>query len=134
MQLTLHTDYALRLLIFVSRAPGGQVTVPAAAAALEVSEHHLAKVAQRLVKEGALRSARGRNGGLSLGEGLDELRLGALVRRLEPPGGLVACFDPDGRCTLDGECGLQGVLAEARTAFYATLDRRSVADILGPPG
>lgn len=132
MQLTLHTDYALRLVLLLARSPTGAITVVEAAGSLRVSEHHLAKVAQSLVHAGVLRSQRGRNGGLMLAVDLHTLRLGDLVVRLEPNMDLVRCMAPDGACTLLPGCQLKGALYEARQAFVDRLNTHTVGDLVGP--
>ncbi len=132
MQLTLHTDYALRLLLLLARSPTGAITVVEAAGNLRVSEHHLAKVAQSLVHAGVVRSQRGRNGGLTLGVDLGTLRLGDLVAKLEPNMDLVRCFAPDGDCTLLPGCRLKSALYEARQAFVDRLNAHTVGELAGP--
>lgn len=134
MQLTLHTDYALRLVLLLARSPTGAITVVEAASSLRVSEHHLAKVAQSLVHAGVLRSQRGRNGGLALAVDLDTLRLGDLVAKLEPNMDLVRCFAPDGDCTLLPGCRLKGALYEARQAFVDRLNEHSLGELVAPDG
>jgi Rrf2 family transcriptional regulator, nitric oxide-sensitive transcriptional repressor len=51
MQLTIHTDYSLRLLIFLAIVKNGQSdTVHSVAKHYGISVNHLAKVAQNLFK------------------------------------------------------------------------------------
>ena len=52
MRLTGHTDYALRLLMYLGRQQGRLVTVQEIAKAHGISEHHLRKVAHRLGQAG----------------------------------------------------------------------------------
>jgi Rrf2 family nitric oxide-sensitive transcriptional repressor len=46
---------------------------------------------------------------------------------------LVPCFAPDdASCTIFPSCALRGALAEARDAFLAVLDKRTLADLVRP--
>ncbi|MDF8333028.1 RrF2 family transcriptional regulator [Novosphingobium cyanobacteriorum] len=123
MQLTQHTDFGLRLLVALAR-DGGQLSLPGFAASQGISYHHVAKVAQALVREGLAVSQRGRSGGILLARPAAETRVGDAVRALEKTMRLVDC----GRCALREDCSLSGMLAEAMDAFIAVLDRYTLAD------
>ena len=124
MQLTQHTDYALRLMIVLARGDGA-VSLPAFAADQGLSYNHIAKVAQALVHAGFVDSRRGRNGGVVLAQEAAGITIGAVVRAMEPGLRLANC----GQCALRGDCGLSSVLARALEAFLAVLDATSLAAI-----
>jgi Rrf2 family nitric oxide-sensitive transcriptional repressor len=47
---------------------------------------------------------------------------------------LVECFDRAvNTCPLSPACGLKGVLREASDAFFAVLDRHTLADLVAEP-
>ncbi|MES2640134.1 MAG: Rrf2 family transcriptional regulator [Myxococcota bacterium] len=127
MQLTDRTDLALRLLLYLAVHDDVRVSVAVIAQAYSASEAHLAKVAQALVHAGFLDSAPGRGGGVRLTRPAAEIRVGAVVRALEPTA-LVACFIPDVGCPVAGPCGLQPALRAARDAFLGVLDGVTLAD------
>lgn len=130
MQLGKFTDYGLRVLIHLSAAAPNKVPVTQIAATFGLSEHHLAKVCSRLVKGGFLVSERGRYGGLRLARDAAEIRLGEAVRCLSEDVSLVECFgEGPCSCRLLPMCGVKHPLAEALTAFYATLDGYTLADV-----
>ena len=62
MQLSLHTDYALRTLMTLASLDR-QSSVEEIARRYGISRNHLAKVAQRLQAEGYIETFRGRGGG-----------------------------------------------------------------------
>lgn len=131
MQLTAYTDYALRVLIFLVVHEDRLVTIAEMASAYGISKNHLMKIVHQLGQEGFIETVRGRGGGLKLGTSPERLKLGDIVRKTESHFHLVECFDqPTNRCPISPACGLAGVLAEARDAFLAVLDRYSVADIV----
>jgi Rrf2 family nitric oxide-sensitive transcriptional repressor len=125
MQLTQHTDFALRLLIVLARKGGGPVSVPGFAAEQGLSPHHVAKVAQALVHEGLAGSMRGRSGGIVLARPAAEIGIGEVVRAMERGLKLADCA----RCVLRSDCALSSLLAEALEAFLAVLDRATLADV-----
>jgi Rrf2 family nitric oxide-sensitive transcriptional repressor len=133
MQLTLQTDYALRLLMYVGAAGSEPVPVARIAHAYGISSHHLSKVAQRMAALGYVELVRGRSGGVVLSRPPASVDLGDLVDRLEDTA-VVECLDPrHDRCRLSSVCRLKGALDGARQAFLASLRGTSLADLLDPP-
>jgi len=129
MQLTTHTDYALRLLIYLAIAPAEhQCTVQMAASRYRISANHLAKVAQTLVQLGYIHSLRGRGGGLKLAVPVQAITLGKLVRQTENLQ-LLECFGADPACPIEPACNLKRVLARATQAFLDVLDGYTLADL-----
>lgn len=134
MRLTVYTDYALRLLMYLAAAPERRPTIGEVAKAYGISKAHLTKVAHQLGVAGFLATVRGRGGGLTLARPAETIRLGDVVRHAEPDLALVPCFEAGGGgCPILPCCGLKGVLAEARAAFLAVLDRSSIADLTARP-
>ncbi|TMW70244.1 BadM/Rrf2 family transcriptional regulator, partial [Thauera sp. UPWRP] len=52
----------------------------------------------------------------------------------EPSFELVECFGSGSHCLLDPACRLKGALAGALQAFFAALDRLTLADLIGDDG
>ena len=67
MRLTLHTDYALRTLLYLGGRPSVRVSIRDIAQAYGISENHLVKVVPRLGQEQFIPPTRWRGGGLQLG-------------------------------------------------------------------
>lgn len=131
MQLTLFSDYSLRLLLYLAAHPERLVPVQEAAHAYGVSHHHMVKVVQLLVAQQCIDSVRGRGGGLRLKRAPAEINVGQLVRLTEPHMNIVECFDRvRNTCPIEPVCGLKGTLAEAQRAFLGVLDRTTLADFL----
>ncbi|MBC2776583.1 Rrf2 family transcriptional regulator [Parasphingopyxis marina] len=131
MQLNLHTDYGLRILMALA-ASGERMSVDSIARRYGVSRNHMAKIAQRLQALGLVAATRGRAGGLELARPAKDINIGAAVRALENLDGFVQCLKPDGPggCAIDGVCGLKGALVSALEAFLAQLDRFTLADLV----
>lgn len=133
MRLSLHSDYALRILMALA-ATGRQMSVDEIAGQYGISRHHLAKVAQRLQALGYVAAQRGRGGGLTLAQDPVEVVVGTVVRQFENLDGLVECMDPaTSTCPVRGGCGLQGALGGALAVFVRHLDGYTLADLLPQP-
>jgi Rrf2 family transcriptional regulator, nitric oxide-sensitive transcriptional repressor len=135
VRLTLHTDYALRMLMLLALEPEELHTIASVAQRYRISRNHLMKVAQTLIQAGFVESVRGRHGGLKLGMDPAAIKIGAVVRATEDGFALVECFDRRrNTCVVTPACGLRKPLDEAVTAFLEVLDRSSLADIAQNPG
>lgn len=134
MQLTLHTDYALRLLMLLAIEPDKLHTIEETALRYDISRNHLMKITQTLVQGGFIESLRGRGGGLRLARAAESINLGAIVRATEDNFALVECFDREqNTCVIASACGLRGPLEEALQAFLAVLNRYSLGDLVKSP-
>jgi Rrf2 family nitric oxide-sensitive transcriptional repressor len=133
MRLTNFSDYALRVLLYAAARSDRLITIEETADVYGISRTHLMKVANQLTRAGFLTATRGRSGGLALAKGADKIRLGDVVRATEPDFALVECFGPDNHCLITPRCRLKGALKEALSAFVATLDRYTLADLVLNP-
>lgn len=132
MRLTLHTDYGLRVLIFLAAKAGEAATIPEIAGAYGISRGHLMKVVSELARLGYVTTTRGRNGGITLGKPAAAICVGEVVRQTEENLALVECFSKGAGagCRIDGACRLKGALAEALGAFLSVLDGYTLEDIV----
>jgi Rrf2 family nitric oxide-sensitive transcriptional repressor len=131
MQLTLFSDYSLRLMLYLAAHPDRPVSIQEISRAYVVSQHHMVKVAQRLAEHQLVSTVRGRRGGLRLNRRPEEINIGEMVRLTEPHMNLVECFDrATNSCPIDAACGLKGVLQHAQGAFLRVLDGHTLADFV----
>ncbi|MEP7118871.1 MAG: Rrf2 family transcriptional regulator [Acidobacteriota bacterium] len=131
MQLSLHADYALRVLIYLGANDGAVVSTRQISDAYGISKHHLSRVVQTLGTHGYVELLTGRGGGVRLKKSPAEIRLGDVVRETEANLNLVECFDPvTNTCPIAHTCGLQSCLREALTAFIDSLNQHTLAELL----
>lgn len=131
MRLTQHTDYALRVLLFLAARRGERLTTREMADAYGISHHHLHKVVASLGELGVVRLQRGVGGGVELALDPAEISIGFVARGLEADHALVECFDPErDTCVITPVCGLKSVLADALEAFFAVLDGVTLAQLV----
>ncbi len=135
MQLSLHSDFALRVLIYLGTRRDRLVTTQEISTAYNISKNHLVRVVQTLAAQRYVEIHAGRSGGLRLAREPHEIRLGDVVRHAEPNLRLVECFDSDSNtCPIARICALKGMLKEALIAFLDSLNRYTLADILQGTG
>jgi len=131
MQLTLHSEYALRVLLYLGTQPGRLCSTREISNAYGISKNHLVRVVQTLGEHGYLALLPGRRGGISLARKAELIRLGDVVRDSEPNMRLAECFDRQtNTCVLAPVCSLRPALNEALNAFLSTLNRYTLADLL----
>lgn len=131
MQLTRFTDYSLRVLIHLGSHPDTQATVAGIATGYGISRHHLTRVVHQLGLKGYIETVRGKGGGFRLARRPELIRIGDVVRDMEPGFELAECFRPgETSCRLLPACALKPVLAEAGRAFLTSLDQYTLAELL----
>jgi len=129
MQLSLHSDYALRVLMTLA-AGDRQLSVDEIARGYAISRNHLAKVARRLQAEGFITTHRGRGGGMRLARPAGEIVVGDVVRRFENLESFAGCFGAGRGCAVNGLCALKPALSGAVEAFLAHLDGFRLSDLV----
>jgi Rrf2 family nitric oxide-sensitive transcriptional repressor len=135
MRLTVHTDYALRVLMYVAVREQPRPTISGIAASYGISRNHLMKVVYQLGVAGYLETVRGKNGGLKLARPAAEIGLGEVIRSTEPDLALVPCFDPvNAVCAISPACRLRNALHQAQAAFLQVLDGYTLADLVANRG
>jgi Rrf2 family nitric oxide-sensitive transcriptional repressor len=132
VQLTLHADYAFRVLLYLASHPDSPViSTEEISGSYGVSRHHLVRVVQTLSEHGYVKLTPGRSGGISLARKAHQIGLGEVLRDVEPNLRIVECFDPKtNTCPIIDVCDLKSVLNEALNAFITTLDRYTLEDLL----
>lgn len=132
MQLTLHADYALRVLLYLGAMPPGQVASTAEiSTAYGISRNHLVRVVQTLAKNGYVAVTGGRQGGVTLARDPHQIRLGDVIRHAESNLRVVECFDrKTNTCPIISVCELKPVIALALDAFLAVMDSYTLASML----
>lgn len=131
MRLTAFSDYSLRVLMYLGIHRDRLATINEIARAYGVSENHLMKVVHHLGRHGYVETLRGKGGGMRLAHPPGRINIGAVVRKSEEGLTLVECFDKaTSCCRIESACLLKGALAEALDAFFSTLERYTLDDLL----
>jgi len=135
MQMSDRTDIGLRAMILIGAAAPERLSSHDIAIRHRVSFTHLQKVIRRLQHAGFVRTFRGRSGGVELARDPAEIRVGDVVRALEPHLHIVPCLQHGNlECRLTGGCALTLVVANAWDAMLRELDATTLdALITGSP-
>lgn len=135
MNLTLHTDYSLRILLYLAEHTDRAVSTREISEAYGVSRNHLVRVVETLQSHGFVKAVAGRSGGVKLARDPEAINVGAVVRRTEPNFRVVECFDlAANTCRILPACSLRGVLSEALESFFKVLDGYTLADLVRMKG
>lgn len=133
MRLTLHTDYALRVLMYVGMKGAALSTIPEIVDRFDISKGHVMKVVHQLGQLGYLETTRGKAGGIRLARAAGQISVGAVIRDMEEELGVLGCLQGGKKyCRIEDFCVLRSALRDATTAFLATLDRYTIADLIKP--
>lgn len=134
MRLTVYSDYALRLMMYLGLRTDSLSTIDDVAAAYGISKAHLMKITHDLGRKGLIETVRGRQGGMRLAQDASCIRVGDIVRACEPDFALVPCMEAEGGsgCVVLPACVLKRALATAAAAFLGALDGYTLQDLVGP--
>lgn len=133
MRLTLHTDYALRVLTYVGVKGETLSTIPEIVEHFDISRGHVMKVVHHLGQLGYLETIRGKGGGIRLARKPAQINVGAVVRDMEEELAVLGCLQgAEGYCRIEQCCVLRSALRDATNAFLAALDRYTLVDLIRP--
>lgn len=133
MRLTVHSDYSLRVLMYLAALPNHFATIEQVAGAYGISQNHIMKVVQRLAHHGFVETLRGRAGGVRLAKPAENITVGAVLRATEEDFYLVECFRPESSCCITPVCRLKGALHDALDAYFDVLDEWTLAQLVTNP-
>jgi len=134
LRLTREAEYGLLAMTYIATRPEGEL-----AYRKEIAEHHniprefLAKVLQKLSRQGLIRSYRGIRGGYLLARVAGEISLADIVSAVDGPFALVECTRAEGCCPQEDVCAFKGVLHGLQASILGMLQRITVTDLSGPP-
>ncbi len=132
MQLTKHTDYAFRVLIYLASLPGTDlVKIQDVADLFDISRNHMMKIVNKLARAGFIQSVRGNQGGIRLGAVAESINLRQVIELMETTLAPVNCYEP--LCKLEQNCRLKGILFQAQADYLSSVEKYSLADIMLNP-
>lgn len=133
MRLTVHSDYSLRVLMYLATFPDRLATIEQIAFAYGISQNHIMKVVQTLARHGFIETLRGRSGGIQLALPTQKITVGAVLRATEEDFYLVECFRPENTCCITPVCRLKGALSDALEAYLHVLDDWTLDELVASP-
>ncbi|SEI15986.1 transcriptional regulator, BadM/Rrf2 family [Rhizobium tibeticum] len=135
MRLTVYSDYALRLMMYLALKGERLSTIAEIAEAYDISKAHLMKITHELGQKGLIDTVRGRQGGMRLARAVEQIGVGEIIRACEPDFAIVPCMETGNGeivCVVQPACVLKRALASAAAAFLDVLDGYTLADLTRP--
>lgn len=131
MQLSKFSDYAFRALMFLALNNDKLCNIEEMASKLEISEHHLKKIINKLAKTDYITSIKGRNGGIKLGKSPSEINLGDILKITEDNLNIVQCFKTKENCPYFSEkCKLREIINNSLLQFFNEFSKYTLADVI----
>lgn len=130
LKLTKKADYGLISLKHLSLFARDR-----AASAKEIAETYrmpvpiLAKVLQKMVREGFLLSEQGANGGYRLARDPGTITALEVIRAIDGPVILTSCFTEHGDCELSSKCNVREPLRRVHEGILTILDSITINDL-----
>jgi Rrf2 family protein len=130
LKLTKKADYGLIALKHLALKPP-----TASASAKEIAETYhiplplLAKVLQKLAKNGFLRSEHGTNGGYKLARDARTINALEVIRSIDGPIILTSCFTQHGACDQSDHCNVREPLRKIHEGILGLLQNITIADM-----
>ena len=100
------------------------------AEAYHIPPQLLAKILQRLTKEGLLRSHAGMNGGYTLSRGAADITAFEVIRAIDGPLFITSCVTDAGSCDLTNSCTIKEPLARVNDSISDVLKKIRILDLV----
>ena len=129
LRLTKRADYGLMAIHYIAvQADHGSVSAKKIAEEFRIPPELLAKILQRLAKQGLIVSQNGPKGGYVLARRPTEISVGQVVRAIEGPLKIVSCYE-DESCPQIERCNIRRPVQKLQTAIVSMLDAMSLAEL-----
>lgn len=129
MHLTDHTDYSLRVLMYLNQERR-LITLNELSEKVGVSKNNLIKVSNQLAKLNFIETIRGRSGGLLITEETGKRSLKEIIMKTEPAFEIAGCFSKqECNCIFLNRCSLKRSLVDALNAFLGILAQKTLNDV-----
>lgn len=131
MQITRQTEYAIRTMLELTRAPQDEfISTRFISEQQDIPEDFLKKTLKLLVLAGLINTQRGVNGGIALARPAEEINLVDIIEAVEGNIALNVCLAPGYNCPNQPECPVRRNLARAQQAMLNELSKENLKDML----
>jgi Rrf2 family protein len=129
LKLTKKADYGLIALKHLALSSNATASAKDIADAYRIPLPLLSKVLQRLAKNGFLRSEQGTNGGYRLARDPRKITALQVIRSIDGPIILTACFTDHSECHHSERCNVREPLRKVHEGILRLLDNITISDI-----
>jgi Rrf2 family protein len=129
LRFTKRADYGLMAIHYIALKDAlGAVSAKRIAEEFAIPPELMAKILQRLAKQGLIVSTNGPKGGYALAHRPTEITVGQVIRALEGPINIVSCLEDDA-CPQMERCNLRRPVHKIQAAISQVLDTMSLAEL-----
>jgi Rrf2 family protein len=129
LRFTKRVDYGLMAMHYIAFHQGkGSISAKRIAEEFNIPTELLAKILQRLAKQGLIVSHNGPKGGYALARTPEKITVGQVVRALEGPIHIVSCME-DLTCPQFPRCNLRRPVQKIQAKLSDLLDAMTVAEL-----
>ncbi len=131
MQITRQTEYAIRTILELAKAPKGElVPTKIISQHQDIPELFLKKTIQLLANAGLIITQRGMQGGVRLAVPASEITVADIISAVEGSPAINVCLSGAYECPNKPFCRVHNILERAQAAMLAELSRESIADLI----
>lgn len=130
MLVTRETDYAVRCILYLAQDRDRTASVTEVAKAMHIPKSFLAKILQRLVRNGILESIRGAQGGFRLAMKPSEISLLSIMEAIQGPAVINVCAVDSRKCRMSSNCAVHPVWVEIRKEVETRLKKQTIAGLV----
>jgi Rrf2 family protein len=129
MFITREADYAVRCVLFLSQEKGRTVSANEISQSMTVPRSFLAKILQRLSKNGIVRSIQGIAGGFELVNKPGKINVLEVIEAIQGPTAVNVCAVDEHNCDRSDACPVHPVWVELREDIEKRLKKESFAKL-----
>lgn len=130
LRLSKRADYALIAMKHLAqRQDAASASAREIAAAYDIPIELMAKVLQKLVRTGLLKSLQGTRGGYVLGKPSKSITVGDIIQAIDGPFSVTACSAERNTCEQFGKCSIRDPLWRIKERIVAALGTVSLAEM-----
>ena len=129
MLVTRETDYAIRCVLYLARDFDQISSVGEIAQRMNIPKSFLAKILQRLVREGIVESIRGMKGGFRLLRRPDDITLLEVFTAMQGVAPVNTCAIDKRRCRMSAACAVHSIWAEIRSDVERRLSAQKISSL-----
>jgi Rrf2 family nitric oxide-sensitive transcriptional repressor len=129
MHLTRHTDYGMRILIYLALLPKNEkARIDTVSSIYNISRNNVNKIVHQLGKAKIIETQRGKGGGFFLKLTPENINIGDMIILMENSLDIIDCETQ--KCRISPICQFKGILDEAKKSFMDTLNKYTLADLI----
>ncbi|MHB8845102.1 MAG: RrF2 family transcriptional regulator [Nitrospirota bacterium] len=130
MLITRETDYAVRCVLYLAQKTDQRTIVDEIAKCMQIPKHYLAKILQRLVREGIVESVRGIKGGYRLLKPPKDISVMDILGTIQGAVPVNVCALDKRRCQMSSACSVHPIWVDIRKDIETRLKHETIDKLM----